>query len=243
MGKREKESLLPLFQRQSIFFPPFPLSPFSHLPPVPCRGGRFANRRYRQLATPAADGRAEQRQPRTSFPFSPFPRFPHLTLALIAVLLAGCAQLVVPVLMPVKTGRVKPGRPDQALVVLPDGGAASVYLHFIYISGRVNIQRVGVVNHAPGKVTILNGRTRIYVDDGEPLTIYDLVKLESRAHRTDFHILKELPEEATGTWLMVKRRFVTQKTIRGPTVVLVYRVKGQEGFVKVRYRPIWEMPE
>ncbi len=35
MGKREKESWLPLSQRQQqLFFPSFPFSPFAHLTPV-----------------------------------------------------------------------------------------------------------------------------------------------------------------------------------------------------------------
>jgi len=36
---------------------------------------------------------------------------------------------------------------------------------------------------------------------------------------------------------------VTQKTIRGPTVILFYRFKDCVGFVKIRYRPIWDIPD
>ena len=164
-------------------------------------------------------------------------------LALIAVLLlAGCARHVVPVLLPVSTTRVKPGAPNQALVILPKGAVASVYLHFLYVSGRITIKNIGVVDHTPGKVVLLYPKTRVYVDDGDPLQIIDMTDLNSRKSRVDFHILKDLPEDAKGKWLKAKRRFVTQSSIRGPTVILFYRVDGHVGFVKIRYRPIWDMP-
>ncbi|MFH1732487.1 MAG: hypothetical protein ABIF82_12670 [Planctomycetota bacterium] len=164
-------------------------------------------------------------------------------LALIAALLpAGCARHVVPVLLPVSTTRVKPGAPNQALVILPKGAVASVYLHFLYVSGRVTIRNIGVVDHTPGKVDLLYSKTRAYVDDGDPLQIIDMTDFNSRESRVDFHILKDLPEGAKGKWLRAKRRFVMQKSIRGPTVVLFYRVEGHVGFVKIRYRPIWDMP-
>ena len=149
---------------------------------------------------------------------------------------------VVPVLLPISTTRVKPGAPNQALVILPKGRVASVYLHFRYVSGRVTIRNIGVVNHTPGKVDLLYSKTRVYVDDGDPLQIIDMTDLNSRRSRVDFHILKALPEDAKGKWLKAKRRFVTQRSIRGPTVVLFYRVEGHVGFVKIRYRPIWGMP-
>ncbi len=162
-------------------------------------------------------------------------------VALGAALCAGCAQNVVPVLRPVDTTRVKAGRPNQTLVVLPNGGVASVYLDFIYTSGRVAITRVGVVDHAPGKVDMLFSRTRVYMDDGTPLQFVEMSDFDSRGRRVDFHILKKLPDGAKGKWLRAKRRYVTQKTIRGPTAVLFYRFKGRVGFVKIRYRPIWDM--
>ena len=164
-------------------------------------------------------------------------------LALISALLpAGCARNIVPVLLPVSTMRVKPGAPNQALVILPKGAVASVYLQFLYVSGRITIRNIGVVDHAPGKVDLLYSKTRVYVDDGNPLQIIDMTDLNSRKSRVDFHILKDLSEGAKGKWLRAKRRFVMQKSIRGPTVVLFYRVEGHVGFVKIRYRPIWDMP-
>lgn len=159
------------------------------------------------------------------------------------MLLAGCFQNVVPVLRPVNTMHVKPAGPNQALVVLPNNGVASVHLHFIYISGRLAITKIGIVDHAPGKVDLLFSKTRVYIDDGEELPLIDMLDFDSRKERVDFHILRNLPENAKGKWLKAKRRYVTHKTIRGPTVLLFYRVEGNVGFVKIRYRPIWDMPE
>jgi len=164
-------------------------------------------------------------------------------VALSAALFAGCAHNVVPVLQPVNTMRVKAGGPNEALVVLPNGGVASVYLHFIYTSGRVAITQVGVVDHSPGEVDVLFSRTRVYIDDGAPLQFVEMSDFDSRGRRVDFHILKKLPDGAKGKWLWAKRRTVTQKTIRGPTVILFYRFKGHVGFVKIRYRPIWDIPD
>lgn len=163
--------------------------------------------------------------------------------ALAALLLAGCVTHVVPVLRPVNTMYVKAGGTNEALVVLPDRSVVSVYLHFIYISGRIAITRIGIVDHAPGKVAVLPSMTRVYIDDGEQLPLIDMLDFNSRDKRLDFHTLKDLPATAKGNWLIAQRRFVTQETIRGPTVLLFYRIEGNVGFVKIRYRPIWEMPE
>ena len=158
------------------------------------------------------------------------------------MLLTGCVQNVVPVLRPVSTMHVKPGGPNEALIVLPNKGVASVYVHFIYVSGRLAITKIGIVDHSPGKVDVLFSQTRVYIDDGEELPLIDMQDFNSRERRIDFHILRDMPAEAKGKWLTAKRRYVTQKTIRGPTVLLFYRVDGNVGFVKIRYRPIWEIP-
>ena len=160
-----------------------------------------------------------------------------------ALLLAGCVHNVVPVLRPVNALYVKSAGPNEALVVLPNKGVASVHLHFVYISGRVAITRIGIVDHSPGKVDVLFSKTRVYIDDGERLPLIDMQDFNSRERRLDFHILKDLPANAKGKWLTAKRRYVTQKTIRGPTVILFYRFKDCVGFVKIRYRPIWDIPD
>jgi hypothetical protein len=162
--------------------------------------------------------------------------------ALAALLLAGCAANVVPVLRPVNTMYVRAGGVNETLVVLPDRSIASVYLHFVYISGRIAITRIGIVDHAPGKVDVLPSKTRVYIDDGEQLPLIDIRDFNSRKERLDFHTLKDLPPGAKGKWLIAKRRYVTQKSIRGPTVLLFYRIEDNVGFIKIRYRPIWDMP-
>ncbi len=162
---------------------------------------------------------------------------------LAALLLAGCGQHVMPVLRPVNTMHVKRGRQHEALVVLPNNGVVSVYPHFVYVSGRIAITKIGIVDHSPGKVTVLFSKTRVYIDDGKRLPLVDMYDFDSRKQRLDFHILKDMPEKAKGKWLTAERRYVTQNTIRGPTVLLFYRVEGNVGFVKIRYRPIWDIPD
>ncbi len=162
---------------------------------------------------------------------------------LFGLLAAGCAERIIPVLKPATTARVKPGGEHQALVGLPKGAVASVYLEYGYESGRVWLSRIGVVNHHPQKVTVFFTRSRIYVDDGDPLGIVSYRKLDSRKSNIDFHILRSLPQGAKGKWLIPQRRNVTQSTLRGPTIVLFYSVSGYDGFAKVQYRALWGAPE
>jgi hypothetical protein len=55
----------------------------------------------------------------------------------------------------------------------------------------------------------------------------------------DFYIVKNAPPAAKGKWLIFKPRFVTSRTVRGPTVVLTYETGGRRGFVKVPYDTLW----
>jgi len=167
----------------------------------------------------------------------------RIELLVLAVLLAGgCAEPVVPMIRPAPSERSKPGAANQALIVLPGGNTASVYLEYVYQSGRVWVQRVGVVNHRPDRVGVLFTKTRVYVDDATALRVLDHVKLNSRKKRIDFHILRDLPEGAKGEWLAVERRVLTPGVIRGPVIVLSYVYEGVEGFVKIPYDTLWDIP-
>lgn len=164
-------------------------------------------------------------------------------LVLVAGLLAaGCGERIIPVLQPVLAMHVKPGIPHEALVVLPKGATASIYLNFTHVSGRIALSDIGIVNHNPDRITLFFTKSRVYVDDGDPLRIVDFAEFDSRKRNIDFHILKELPEGAKGKWLIPKPRFVTKRSIRGPTIVLFYSIDGHDGFTKVRYRALWDMP-
>ncbi len=154
---------------------------------------------------------------------------------------AGCAEPFVPVVTPVVADRVKNGGPHEALVLLPNNAVASVFLHYVYGGGRLSISKIGIVNHHPGRVTLFAAKSRIYVDDGEPLQLASYKEFDGKASNVDFHILKGLPEGATGTWLVPRRRIVTRSTIRGPVVLLFYSVDGHDGFVKVCYRSVWDL--
>ena len=161
------------------------------------------------------------------------------------LLAAGCASNggdgVVPVFTPVPGARVKPGGPYHALVLLPDKVVASVYLYFGYTSGRITLTKVGVVNRNPDKLTLFFTKTRIYVDDGAPLGIATFEEFKPKTAPRDFYILKGAGDKAQGKWLFTRQRFVTRDSVRGPTVVLFYSVRGYDGFVKVPYRAIWDV--
>jgi len=170
-----------------------------------------------------------------------WPRGRGLVLAALALLVAGCADHIIPVLVPVSTARVKPGGPHHALVVLPNGAVASVYLQFVYAGGRIAISKIGIVNHSPDKITLLPEKSIVYVDDGNPLRPAGYRELDRDARRIDRQILEKLPPGSKGTWIAAEPKFVTQGALRGPTLVLAYRVRGHEGFVKVRYRALWDL--
>ena len=103
-----------------------------------------------------------------------------LMSTVIGLLLCGCGERVIPVLVPVRAERVRPGKTYQALVVLPKKAGASVYLHFRYESGRVWISRIGVVNHHPDRVTVFFTKSRGYVDDGDSLRIVNYKDFNSK---------------------------------------------------------------
>ena len=169
-------------------------------------------------------------------------RIGEAALALVALVAPGCADHVVPIIRAIPAARSKPGDRYETLVALPNRGLASVYLHFLHVSGRIAITAVGVVNHYPDRATVFTTRTRVFVDDGPPLAIMDYQPFDSKTRLRDARIAKKLPPDAAGKWLIPKRRFVSRKTIRGPHVVLLYTVKGYEGFVKVPYRTRWGVP-
>ncbi len=159
---------------------------------------------------------------------------------------AGCRGMfagsrVPPVFRVQRAPRVRPGtRPQEAMAVLPNGGLASVHLHHIRRGGRVWFFRLGVINHYPDRAQLSPGRTRVYVDDGEQVRIHryrDFIQDRPFDDRT----LEGAPEEARGTWLFLRRRWLTRDTVRGPTVVLFYGVEGHDGFVKIQFDPIWDV--
>ncbi len=158
---------------------------------------------------------------------------------MLLLAIGGCAERVIPVFEPVATGQVKPGGPRCALVMLPNGGMASVYLHFVYGAGRIAISKVGIVNHDPEKVRVFFTAAQVYVDDGQPLALVTCRDFDGRTNNVDFYLLRGLPQGAVGQWLIPKRRYVRQSRLRGPTITLPYSVNGCAGFIKVRYRPIW----
>lgn len=171
-------------------------------------------------------------------------------LPLFVLLLAGCGHVagerIIPVFRAIPSASAKPGRhPHETLVVLPRKGVASVYLHFRYKSGRASISDVAIVNHYPDKVTLFATKSRVYVDKGGPIKIARYRDFDRRQHKEDFQILRDLPKDATdpkGTWLFPEPQPVTKYTVRGPTIILFYSVHGHDGFVKVRYRAIWDIP-
>ncbi len=163
-------------------------------------------------------------------------------LALVAVA-AGCGEHIIPVLRPIPTERVKPGEPNQALVVLPNGGVASVHLHYVHIGGRVWVSNIAIVNHYPDRVQLIPTKTRVYVDSGKPLQILAYREIDGAKGPLDRQVLSKAPEGATGKWLLARPRFVTRDTIRGPTVVLFYTVQGFDGFVKLPYEAMWDLRE
>ena len=164
----------------------------------------------------------------------------RIVVALVP-LVAGCADHIIPVLVPIRTARVKPGGPHQALVILPNNAVASVYLNFVYAGGRIAISGIAVVNHSPDKITLLPERSIVYVDDGGPLQFTGYQELDRNARRIDRQILEKIPPGSKGVWIAAEPKFVTQSEIRGPTVVLTYRVGGREGLVKVQYRALWDL--
>jgi hypothetical protein len=147
-------------------------------------------------------------------------------------------------MVPVRQARVRPGNPHQALVLLPDRALASVYLQYTYMSGHITLSRIAIINHNPDKVTLFFTKAQVYVDDGEPLKIVNYRPLDPDQHGRDLRFLKDLPagaEDPKGKWLVPARRYVSRDEIRGPTVVLFYSVGGLDGFVKVRYRTLWDL--
>jgi hypothetical protein len=169
-----------------------------------------------------------------------------LSLALMLASAAGCATTnggdgVIPVFTPVPGARVKPGGAYHALVVLPNQTTASIYLHFGFAGGRIRLTKVGLVNHNPDRVTLFTTKTRIYVDDGAPVGIATYDEFKPRTDPRDFHLLKDAGEKAEGRWLVMRPRFVSRDTVRGPTVVLFYSVQGHDGFIKVPYRALWNV--
>jgi len=166
-----------------------------------------------------------------------------LGAALAVLVAAGCTGTrIIPVFRPIRTEHVKPGGRYTALVVLPKKGLASVHLHFRYRSGRVALSDIAIVNHYPDRVTTFATKTQVYVDDGKPLEIGEYRELNRRKRREDFDLLKDLPDSAKGTWLYPRPRLITKDTVRGPTLVLFYSVDGHDGFVKVHYRALWDIP-
>jgi hypothetical protein len=158
---------------------------------------------------------------------------------------AGCTTHggdgIIPVFTPVPGARVKPGGAYHALVVLPNQATASIYLHFGFAGGRIMLTKVGLVNHNPDRVTLFTTKTRIYVDDGAPVGIATYNEFKPRTAPRDFHLLKDAGEKARGRWLVMRPRFVSRDTVRGPTVVLFYSVQGHDGFIKVPYRALWNV--
>ncbi|MFW6159376.1 MAG: hypothetical protein ACOC8E_08475 [Planctomycetota bacterium] len=148
-----------------------------------------------------------------------------------------------PVFRAVPSARVRPGtRPHEAVAVLPNRGLASVHVHYRYRGGRVTFSEIAVINHYPDRATVFPGKTRVYVDDGPPLQIARYREL-TRERELGARLLEGAPEAATGMWLFPSRRLLSKSTVRGPVVVLSYSVKGHDGFVKIRYEPIWDIPE
>ncbi len=167
-------------------------------------------------------------------------------LALVLPAAAGCRGLfagprVEPVFRARRAPLVRPGiRPQEAMAVLPNGGLASVHLHHVHRGGRVWFFRLGVINHYPDRAELSPGRTRVYVDDGEPVRIHRYrAFIQDRPF--DDRMLEGAPDEARGAWLFLRRRWLTHNTVRGPTVVLFYGVEGHDGFVKIQFDSIWDV--
>lgn len=160
---------------------------------------------------------------------------------MVALLAAGCAEPFAPAIVPVPSPRVKPGGQYEALVVLPEQSLASVNLHYAYISGRIAIAGVAIVNHNPDKITLFFSQTRIYVGENESLPVVGYRDIDPQTKPIDLKIMKSAPPTAEGKWVIPKRRFLTRGTIGTPVIVIFYSVHGRDGFAKIRYRPIWDI--
>jgi len=154
---------------------------------------------------------------------------------------AGCAAPFAPSISPVPAPNVKPGRQYEALVVLPDKSLASVNLHYAYISGRLTITGVALVNHDPEKVTLFFSQTKIYIGENEILPIARVREMEPHTKPIDLKIMRPMPPGAEGKWIIPKRKFFTSKTLGTPVIVIFYSAHGRDGFVKIRYTPIWDI--
>jgi hypothetical protein len=165
--------------------------------------------------------------------------------ALPALLLAGCASssgpATFPVVVPIRTPHARRSGQNEVLVALPNRGVVSLRLHYFVWSGRMAITRLAVINQTPDHVTVHAPAARVYVDADAPLRLDALAAFKPKESALDKRLLRPYPENAKASWLIFRLRFLTPDGLRGPMIVLPYEVYGEEGFVKIPYRTLWNV--